>query len=290
MVESPMGEFLRSRRARLRPEDAGLSPLRGRRRVPGLRREELAQLAGVSVDYYIRLEQGRNPNVSDAVLHAVATALRLDEEESEHLFRLARPPKAATGAINCSEVRSGAKLLLDWIAAPAMILGPRMDVLAWNAPATKLITDFGRLDRRERNLARLHMLHPEVSRRYPDQDFIARELVAHLRVARGRYPQDTELTRLIDELLIGSPIFAQQWNLHPVRTKSHGYKRFSHPELGNLTLGFEMSVLPGDSERTLIVYTAAQGTPEAAALQKIARQMPLSNSTDQLETSVELRV
>ncbi|WP_326813368.1 helix-turn-helix domain-containing protein [Streptomyces scopuliridis] len=159
--QGELGDFLRSRRARIRPEDVGFASGSGQRRVPGLRREELAHLAGVSVDYYKRLEQGRNHSVSDAVLGAVADALRLDQDERDHLFRLARPRKAVTGTPGGDGARPEIQRLLDWISAPALVMGRRMDVLAWNRPVCGLITDFGRLPPPERNLTRLHLLEPD---------------------------------------------------------------------------------------------------------------------------------
>ncbi|MFF3815766.1 helix-turn-helix transcriptional regulator [Streptomyces bluensis] len=270
-----LGDFLRSRRARIRPEDVGFASGSGVRRVPGLRREELAHLAGVSVDYYVRLEQGRNRSVSDAVLGAVADALRLDEDERAHFFRLARPRKpdpdpdpgpAHGGAVT----RSGVRRLLDWITAPALAMGRRMDVLAWNRPACALITDFSALPPGERNLCRLHLLNDEIGRRYPDREMIAREAVGHLRLAAGRFPDDPELWRLVEELNERSEEFRRHWRLHTVRTKSHGLKRIDHPEAGPLTLSYEITHFPQDPELSLLVYTAAPGSPEEKALRLMA--------------------
>lgn len=154
-----LGEFLRSRRARLRPEDVGMQPLPTRRRVPGLRREELAQLAGVSVDYYVRLEQGRGSHVSDAVLDAVANALRLADDERAHLRDLARPRRAARRPAPPRQVRPQLRQLLTAMSdVPAFVVGRRTDVLAWNALGAALIADFPALPPRERNFARLVLL------------------------------------------------------------------------------------------------------------------------------------
>jgi transcriptional regulator with XRE-family HTH domain len=273
-VQRELGEFLRSRRARIRPEDVGFASGAGLRRVPGLRREELAHLAGVSVDYYVRLEQGRNLSASDAVLDAVAVALRLDREERDHLFRLARPrtgPARTDGGDTCDTPRPGVRQLLDWITAPALVLGRRMDVLAWNPAACALITDFAGLAPADRNLARLHLLHPEIGPRYPDVDVIAREVVGHLRVAAGRFPQDPELWRLVDELTAHCEEFRRHWESHTVGTKSYGVKRVDHPEAGPLTLSYEMTQFPQDPEQSLLVYTAAPGSPEEKALQAMAK-------------------
>ncbi|GGZ52177.1 helix-turn-helix transcriptional regulator [Streptomyces bluensis] len=268
-----LGDFLRSRRARIRPEDVGFASGSGVRRVPGLRREELAHLAGVSVDYYVRLEQGRNRGVSDAVLGAVAGALRLDEDERAHFFRLARPqkPEADPGrAHDGAAARAGVRRLLDWISAPALAMGRRMDVLAWNRAACALITDFSALPPAERNLCRLHLLNDEIGRRYPDREMIAREAVGHLRLAAGRFPDDPELWRLVEELNERSEEFRRHWRLHTVRTKSHGLKRVDHPEAGPLTLSYEITHFPQDPELSLLVYTAAPGSPEEKALRVMA--------------------
>ncbi|MGI5349744.1 helix-turn-helix transcriptional regulator [Streptomyces sp. CA-250714] len=273
-----LGDFLRSRRARIQPQDVGFASGSGHRRVPGLRREELAHLAGVSVDYYVRLEQGRNQSVSDAVLGAVADALRLDEDEREHLFRLARPhrPVPARGAPGTARpeadsVRPEVRQLLDWITAPALVMGRRMDVLAWNRPVCALITDFDALPPAERNMCRLHLLNAEIGSRYPDREMIAREAVGHLRIAAGRHPEDPELWRLVAELVEHSPEFRQHWELHTVRTKSYGIKHIDHPDAGPLALTYEITHFPQDPELALLVYTAAPGTPEEDALRLMAK-------------------
>ncbi|RKN08442.1 XRE family transcriptional regulator [Streptomyces radicis] len=276
-----LGAFLRSRRARIRPEDAGFASGAGRRRVPGLRREELAHLAGVSVDYYVRLEQGRNQGVSDAVLDAVATALRLDATERTHLYRLARPAAGdgggdrggaggAGGAGGGPEGRPGVRQLLDAITAPAMLVGHRLDVLAWNRAARGLITDFERLPAPARNLARLHLLDPDIAARYPDRDAMVRYAVGQLRVAAGSFPEDTELWRLVDELSAADADFRRHWAEHTVHVKSHGTKRINHPRLGALTLSYESTHFDASPPRRLLVFTAAPGTPEAAALRRLA--------------------
>ncbi|NGN70391.1 helix-turn-helix domain-containing protein [Streptomyces sp. A7024] len=273
-----LGAFLRSRRDRIRPEDVGYASGAGARRVPGLRREELAHLAGVSVDYYVRLEQGRNHSASDAVLNAVADALRLDADERAHLFRLARPPRPGPGPSSgrppplppLPAVRPGVQQLLDAIDSPALALGHRMDVLAWNRLACALITDFARLPPDHRNLARLHLTDPEIGARYPERDFIAREVVGHLRLAAGQHPDDSELSRLIAELTVESAEFRHHWALHTVKTKSYGRKRINHPVAGPLSLSFELTTFPQDPDLALLAYTAAPDSREAEALRLLA--------------------
>ncbi|MFJ6571238.1 helix-turn-helix transcriptional regulator [Streptomyces sp. NPDC091292] len=278
--QKELGEFLRSRRARIRPADVGFASGAGPRRVPGLRREELAHLAGVSVDYYVRLEQGRNRGASDAVLNAVADALRLDQDERAHLIRLARPQEApgedpgagAAGVGGLAVTRPGVQHLLDWIAAPALVMGHRMDVLAWNRSVCALITDFAALPPRERNLCRLHLLDDEIGARYPDREMIAREAVGHLRIAAGRFPQDPELWRLVGELTAHSPEFRNHWERHTVRTKSYGVKRVDHPAAGPLSLTYEITRFPQDPELSLLVYTAPPGSREEKALLTMAEE------------------
>ncbi|WP_419996322.1 helix-turn-helix domain-containing protein [Streptomyces boninensis] len=275
LPRAELGAFLRSRRDRIRPEDVGFASGAGLRRVPGLRREELAHLAGVSVDYYVRLEQGRNHSASDAVLNAVADALRLDADERAHLFRLARPPRpggrpAPGHRTPPPKVRPGVQQLLDAIDSPALALGHRMDVRAWNRLACALITDFARLPPARRNLARLHLLDAEIGARYPDRDFIAREVVGHLRSAAGQHPDDPQLDHLIDELRAHSAEFRHHWALHTIKTKSYGRKRINHPVAGPLTLAFELTAFPADPDLALLAYTAAPGSREAEALRLLA--------------------
>jgi transcriptional regulator with XRE-family HTH domain len=206
-----LSEFLRTRRARIKPGDVGLSTF-GRRRVPGLRREELAALAGVSVDYYVRLEQGRDVHPSTGVLDAIARALQLDEAEREHLHRLARRRPARPRKPSPERVRPGVRQVLDALSdAPAFVLGRRMDVLAWNALAAALICDFGRLEPADRNMVRLTFLDESARELYPDFDRVAFETVGYLRLAAGRYPDDPLLAALVGELAVKSETFRKLW-------------------------------------------------------------------------------
>lgn len=228
-----LGDFLRSRRDRLKPEDAGLRSFGERRRVPGLRREELARLAGVSVDYYVRFEQGRAANVSDAVVAAVATALRLDGDETGHLHRLVRaaaPASRAASAPPVQRVRPGMlSLLRSMPGTPAFIVGRRTDVLAWNPLFATLITDFSALPEQQRNKAWLVFLHEETRGRFVNWETKARDLVAYLRLDQGRHPDDPVSTRLVDELSLRSAEFRRLWALHEVRDKTHGGYHLRHP-------------------------------------------------------------
>jgi len=269
-MPAQLGEFLRSRRARLRPEDTGL-PANGRRRVPGLRREELALLAGVSVDYYVRLEQGRAEHPSESVLDAIARALRLDETEVAHLHTLARPGPVRRRRRRPARVRPELLRLVERLdGVPALVLGPRMDVLAWNSLGAALVVDFAALPPRERNMPRLMFLDEETRRLYPDWETVARETVAFLRLTAGRSREDAELAELVGELSLASRDFARWWADHDVREKTHGRKRFAHPAVGELILDYETLVLPDEPEQALVTYTAGAGSRSETGLRLLA--------------------
>ncbi|WP_336216931.1 MULTISPECIES: helix-turn-helix transcriptional regulator [Streptosporangiaceae] len=278
-----LGEFLRSRRARLRPEELGLPDYGGRRRVPGLRREELAQLAGVSVDHYVRLEQGRTLHFSEAVLDAVARALRLDAVERDHLYRLARPWSEADRADAeppLQRVRPGLRRLLDSSAdVPAYIVGRNTDVLAWNHLAAALITDFAALPPQQRNLARLVFLDEGMRSLYADWRGKAGDVAAYLRLDAGRHPEDTRTAALIDELSAASPEFREVWAKHRLKDKTHGRYVYQHPVVGRLDLGFETLRLPDDPDQALIAHTAEEGSPSQTALHLLATWAQQSSLT-----------
>ncbi|GAB3644529.1 helix-turn-helix transcriptional regulator [Glycomyces tarimensis] len=270
-----MGEFLRARRARLRPEDVGLPMLRGRRRVAGLRREELAHLAAVSVSYYTRLEQGQRVNVSDAVLDALAEALRLDGHEREHLRELASqrprtrrvpPPERIS-----SETR---ELMRSFATVPALVLGRRTDVLAWNAPGHALLAGHVDPAAPERpadrpNLARMLFLDPRTRELYIDWRSKARAVVGHLRSVAGRRPEDALLASLIGELSERSRDFAALWSDHRVRPCEAEEYRLRHPSVGTLTVT-QHSLAPARSpEQSLTVVTAAEGSDSERALSRL---------------------
>ncbi|AEV85281.2 putative DNA-binding protein [Actinoplanes sp. SE50/110] len=260
--EAEIGAFLRARRAAIKPQDVGL-PALGRRRVPGLRREELAQLAGVSPDYYIRLEQGRGRNVSDAVLDAVARVLGLDETERRHLHRLARP---AIAPVRRQRVRPGVRLLLDMMeTVPAFILGRRMDVLAWNALGDA-VNGFSSWPADRRNVARQAFLDPAARTFYPQWTEVAAETVAFLQLDAGRHPGDPLLAAMVDELSGASPEFARLWADRRVKEKASGTKVLRHPTVGEMALGYETLTLPGETDQMLVTYTAPIGSPAHDAL------------------------
>jgi transcriptional regulator with XRE-family HTH domain len=267
-------EFLRSRRARLTVDDVELGGTGGVRRVPGLRREEVARLAGVSVDYYSRLEQGRHLNVSDEVLDAVARALRLDEIERSYLFQIARTGRRTRrrAPARVQRVRPGVRRLLETLddVTPAFVFGRRMDVLAANRLARALITDFEALPPRDRNMLRFTFLTEESRELFADWSDVARDNVAVLRLDAGRHPDDPLLTELVGELAVKSEEFRHWWADHNVRERSHGTKRYHHPLVGDLTVDYECVTLQGDPDQVLCVYTAEAGSTSETALRLLA--------------------
>jgi len=266
---SELGDFLRSRRARRQPEDLGLTPVGGRRRVPGLRREELAQAAALSVDYYVRLEQGRLRNPSAEVVDAVATALALDQSERRYLHNLARPQRP-TPAAGRPAVPTTIRTLLDNTNVPAALYSKRTDVLAWNALTSALITDFDALPPGERNMARLLFLNEDVAARYVEWECKARDLVSQLRMEASRSPNDERLATLIGELTMRSPDFARLWATHPVREKVRGGHRYRHPVVGEFSLRYEVFSLPDEPDLSYVVQVAAPGSPDEEALRLLA--------------------
>jgi transcriptional regulator with XRE-family HTH domain len=261
--------FLRSRRACIAPEDVGLSS-DGTRRVPGLRREEVAQLAGVSVDYYVRLERGRKPTASEAVLNALARALRLDDIERDHLFTIARP--ARRPAMPTQQVRPELQRILDGMThLPAMILGRRLDILATNDMARALYTDFDARPPRDRNMARYVFLDENARSLYTDWERGARMVLATLHLYAGRWPDDPRLIELVDDLSAHSNDFNTWWAANDVARQTHGSKGLHHPVVGDLTLSFETFTATDDPEQLLGIYTAEPGSPSERALNLLAR-------------------
>ncbi|MET9615349.1 helix-turn-helix transcriptional regulator [Kitasatospora indigofera] len=264
-------DFLRSRRARLHPRDVGLPDAGRPRRVAGLRREEIAELADVSVDYYTRMEQGRVRNASPAVLDALARALRLDPEETRHLHRIARPPvsraTARPGAARPQQVRPMLRTLLASLEGlPSLVMGRRMEVLAWNRAASALLGDFDAMAPAERNIARMTFLRPGSRTLYADWEACARGNVAYLVREAGRRPDDPELATLIGELAMKSQEFRTWWAEHPVQDKTSGTKGFHHPVVGRLELAYETLRAADDPSQALITYAPEPGSPSADAL------------------------
>ncbi|WP_432840735.1 helix-turn-helix transcriptional regulator [Dactylosporangium sp. CA-092794] len=263
-----LSDFLRSRRARLTPADVGLTGAGlGHRRVPGLRREEVAALAGVSTDYYVRLEQGRGAHVSDAVLDAVGRALRLDATERAYLTDLARPKRPVRRAFRAP--RPAVRRLVDAIpGAPAILTDHRMVIVAANQLGAALFGLTG--DPATRDRARVFFLDPRARELYRDWAADAETVTASLRLLVARYPDDPWLTTLIGELSIKSPQFRTLWGRHRVKHKTHGAKRLRHPIAGDLDLTYERLSIAGDGDHALIVYQAEPGSPTAERLALLA--------------------
>ncbi|GGP53401.1 helix-turn-helix transcriptional regulator [Saccharothrix coeruleofusca] len=268
-------EFLSSRRARLTPERAGLPVHGGNRRVKGLRREEVALLAGVSVDYYVRMERGSLTGASDGVLDAMASALQLDEAERDHLFHLARQSRAPGGPRRprpAVTVRPALQRVLDAITdAPAWICNARYDVLATNRLARALYSPVLADTRRQANTARFIYLDPGAARTFfVDYDRIACDVAAKLRMEAGRDPHDEELTALVGELATSSELFRQRWASQDVRLHRSGRKRVHHPVVGLLDLDVESMEMSAEPGLLLNVYTAPAGTATADGLALLA--------------------
>ena len=268
-----LADFLRRARGAVDPSRAGL-PADGRvRRVPGLRREEVALLAGVSTDWYTRLEQGRRITPSDGVLDAVARALGLDAAGRAHLGHLVGAPggRNRRSASATQRARPGLRQLMDALdGQPALLLGRRTDVLAVNRMAAALLTDFDRLPARERNYARWMFGTDEARALFLDWDVQARAVVENLRLDVGTDPGDRGAAELVAELSATSPEFRRWWAEHRVHQRTHGSKRLRHPVVGELTVDYETLTLPGDPGQTLFVYSAAAGTPSREALDLLA--------------------
>ncbi|MFF0573011.1 helix-turn-helix transcriptional regulator [Streptosporangium saharense] len=272
---SALGEFLRSRRARLRPEDVGLRSGVRSRRVAGLRREELASLAGVSVGYYTRLEQGQSPNVSEEVLDSVARVLGLDGEEIAHLHRLARASRLRE-QVRPERLRPGVKLMVDsFTEVPAIAVGRRGDILAWNRLAHALLAPHWPFEIPEGearpNFVLIDFLETGFSRGlYVDWEQKARDDIAYLEGALSRFPGDEGLTALVEELTAASPEFRALWAEHPVSTCASVTRDYRHPVVGVLTLTAELLRTPDDEGQGVTVFQAEVGSPSRDRLRHLA--------------------
>lgn len=258
-----LGQFLRARRALVRPEDSGL-PAGGRRRVAGLRREEVAMLAGVSTDYYMRLEQGRERNPSAQVVDALARTLGLDEEAAAHLHRLAR---SASGRRRPGTRRERVsptllRMMEGWHSTPAVVLGRCLTVLAHNTLGRALFDGHAYSG----DLVRLVFLEPDAKEFYPDWERVAVNTVAALRAAAGADHNDARLIETVGELSLKSEEFRRLWARHDIRRKTRETKRFRHPLVGELTLDYESLTVNSAPGQQLVVYQAAPGSPSEQAL------------------------
>ncbi len=268
-------EFLVSRRARITPEQAGLSAYGSNRRVKGLRREEVAMLAGISAEYYVRLERGNVRGVSEDVLDGIARGLQLDEADRMHLFDLARAANATPHGRTArrptqDRVRPVVQRILDaLVGVPAFVQNERLDVLAANQLGEAFYAPHFDDPARPVNGARFVFLNPRAKEFFVDWDTIANDAVGILRAAAGRDPYDKRLSDLIGELSTRSEEFRVRWAAHHVRLHRTGVKRFHHPVVGELTLDFEMLDLPGDGQKILL-YSAEPGSRSQEALQLLA--------------------
>lgn len=259
-----LGSFLRARRTHVSPEEAGLRIGPALRRAPGLRREELAMLAGLSIDYYTRLERGREPRPGPAVVDALAGALRLDAQEHEHLRDLVARAGGAreAPATPTRSVRPGVRLLLENLRPnPAHVVSRTSDVLACNPGGMRLLAGLDEWPARRRNVARYVFLHPDAPSLFDDWDEQVRACVGRMRALAGTDPDAPDLAELVDELLLKSPDFARLWDHYDVRLRSHGCRTFHHPEVGDLTLGYQSMHLEDTPGHRLVAYYAEPGTP-----------------------------
>ncbi|MDY7102161.1 MAG: helix-turn-helix transcriptional regulator [Actinomycetota bacterium] len=273
-TRTELREFLTTRRDRVTPDQVGLPTYGTRRRVSGLRREEVALLAGISVEYYTRLERGNPGGVSDDVLDSVARALQLDDAERAHLDDLVRaakddrPPRRRRTP---RRVRPGVQQVLDAMTgAAAYVRNGRLDVLAANTLGRALLADVYDSPAQPPNLARFNFLDPRAPAFYRDFEAASDDCVALLRAEAGRDPHDDELTGLVGELSTRSDDFRVRWANHDVKFHRTGNKALHHPLVGDLDLGYEALELPGDPGQSLIVYTAAPNTPTRQALDLLA--------------------
>jgi transcriptional regulator with XRE-family HTH domain len=273
-----MGDFLRKRRAALSPGDVGLMNY-GTRRVPGLRREEVAMMAGMSVTYYARLEQGQHINASDAVINSLSQALALTETERKHLSDLSGIKRRTSKSSRSrpDNVRPGTKRLIEAMGpVPAVVLGKRTEVLAWNQAGHRLVGSHLDVDAPESsshrpNMTRMLFLDDATRSLYPHWRSEAGRAVASLRLLSGRFSDDAELAALVGELTLKSPEFATMWAEHPVENCMSGHKILNHPQLGSLELNFEVLTMPDDSGHRILTYTAEPESAAAAALGRLQR-------------------
>ncbi|MFD3375321.1 MULTISPECIES: helix-turn-helix transcriptional regulator [unclassified Streptomyces] len=269
-VGTELGRFLRARRARVTPEAVGLTAGSGPRRTPGLRREELATLAGISIDYYVRLERGKETRPSASVVDSLARALLLEDDELEHLRSLAaraarsapEPPAAPSRT-----VRPGVRLLLESLRPhPAYVVSRTDDLLAANPGGLRLLPGIEDWPARERNIARYLFLHPASRDLFHDWNTQVRGCVARLRALAGTDPDAPDLIRLAGELLLKSPEFTRLWERYDIKGPSYGRKTFHHPEVGDLTTGYQSMELEGTPGHRMVTYHAEPGTADHDAM------------------------
>jgi transcriptional regulator with XRE-family HTH domain len=269
MNRQELAEFLRTRRARVSPRDVGL-PDGDRRRTPGLRRQEVAQLAGMSVDYYIRLEQGRGPRPSRQILNALSRALMLTGDERAHAFHLAGESPAPAAGPRRDVPANILHLLTQMDEVPAFVLDARYDILAWNKLASVLMGDLDSMPKEKLNVIRWVFGSPDLREHLRDDEKtrFARASVADLRAAAGRYPDDRSIRELVTEMLALSPEFAAMWAAHEVQVRRDMPKRMAHPLVGPIDVVCQMLSI-SDRDQRLVIYTAAPGSASLDALRRL---------------------
>ncbi|UXY23954.1 helix-turn-helix domain-containing protein [Streptomyces cynarae] len=279
-----LGAFLKARRAQLTPRECGLTEKDSARKVAGLRREEVAQLAAISVDYYTRLEQGR-VRASVPVLTTLARALRLDDDQQSYLYELAgRSDARPRRRRPAQRLRPAMRRLLDQLTeTPALVLGKRLDILAWNPAAVALYTDFAAVPAHRRNYMRLLFTHPVVRQMHQDWAHDAREAVAVLRMEAAADPDDPDLAQLVGELSLQDPDFRTWWAEHRVNSASYGTKHYRHHLVGALTLDCDTWTSPDGSGQRLMILTAEPGSPSHDALRILTSWTTRQPGTDRTE-------
>ncbi|AZP15013.1 XRE family transcriptional regulator [Streptomyces aquilus] len=265
-----LGEFLKARRAELDPAAVGL-PDGGSRRVAGLRREEVAVLAAISTDYYARLEQGRI-QPSPSVLESLARVLHLDDDQRVYLYELAakeefRPPRRQPRLKAQPQLQ---RMLDDMAHTPAFVIGPRTEIVAWNAMGAALITDFGKIPEKQRYYIRLLITDPRMRELYADWEGVTRLAIAQMRMHNTNNPGDRQLAALVGELSVGDEQFRQWWGSHHVAVRDTGTKHLRHPVVGDLHLDWNAVTWAADPDLQIIVWTAEAGTPTHDSLRLLA--------------------
>ncbi|MER5502814.1 helix-turn-helix transcriptional regulator [Streptomyces sp. NPDC002561] len=265
-----LGAFLKARRAELSPTAAGLPETGGRRRVSGLRREEVAVLAAISTDYYTRIEQGRI-QASASVLHTLARVLHLDDDQRTYMLELAGRPPARPARRASQKVQPRLRrLLADLGTTPGIVLGRRMEILAWNPLAAALVADFSSIPEKNRNYIRMLFTDPRMRDLYADWENVAHTCVAQLRMEAARDPDNPRLAALVGELSVQDADFRRWWAAHHVAVRGVGTKVMRHPIVGELTLDWDTLAPTVDADQQLVVWTAEPGSPSHDALQILA--------------------
>lgn len=275
-----LGDFLKARRAELRPEQLGLDIAGSRRRVPGLRRSEVARVAAISTEYYTRLEQGRLP-ASAPVLADLARVMRLNDDHRAYLFELAGKVDDASRFAPRQTLQPPLQRMLDDLATtPAFVIGRRTEILAWNPLGAALITDFAAIPEQERTFIRLLFTDPSMRTLYVDWSEVVQLAIAQLRMGSARYPDDPQLTAMVEELSARDPSFAEFWTTHDVASRGTGSKRLRHPIVGELTLDWEALSSASYPDQQIIIWTAEPGSRSHDRLRELATYAREAHAAD----------